>query len=198
MSSFLLSLRRPAWLLGGLHVVLAAALAATTPAWKPGGKETPFVATKDGIMAASLPRQDEAWLVAREEARDFILEFEFRQDPGAPVAAVEFRGQYRCSLSGSNYSGPGALSEPVGRGWLYPLMAPSVAQSGAWNRFRLEAIGSSVRTWVNGQPVAHLIDGPATGGRLALWLSSDGKSAGKSEWRGWHLQTTTLQPAPAD
>src|SRR5690606_9116174 len=100
--------------------------------------------------------------------------------------------------------GPGALSEPAGRGWLYPLTlnpaAHATNQSGAWNRFRIEAIGLSIRTWVNDQPIAHAIDDAALEGRPALCLSpsnSSDTSEARNHWRSFRLSTSSLQPSPA-
>ena len=155
--------------------------------------------------------EGENQVIIGEHVDDFILEFEFRQNAGAPFAAIQFRSQepmgssYHFSLWGSGPAGPGAVSEPGCRGLLYPLTlspaASNAARSGEWNRFRIEMIGTSIRTSVNDQPVAHVIDKARSDGRIAFQLSPANRdsSAGiQTEWRSVRLLTSNLQPSPPD
>ena len=51
---------------------------------------------------------------------------------------------------------------------------------GEWNRFRVEAIGTSIRTWVNGVPVANVVDDLTPSGFIALQVHSIGDDATKA------------------
>ncbi|MEI7567293.1 MAG: DUF1080 domain-containing protein, partial [Opitutaceae bacterium] len=88
----------------------------------------------------------------------------------------------------------------------YPVTLNPAAQSayhyGEWNQLRIEAIGSSLRTWVNGRPVAHVIDAQTATGFLALQIHGIKNNAAAAgalvHWRNLRIQTTDLSPTPPD
>jgi hypothetical protein len=61
-----------------------------------------------------------------------------------------------------------------------PEAARKAFKMGQWNSFRVEAIGSSIRSWVNGVPVANVIDNETAKGFLALQVHSIGNDATKA------------------
>jgi hypothetical protein len=62
-----------------------------------------------------------------------------------------------------------------------------------WNSYRVEAIGNSIRTWLNGIPCANLIDDMTLSGFIALQVHAIGKeerNAGKTiSWRNIRIIT---------
>jgi hypothetical protein len=56
--------------------------------------------------------------------------------------------------------------------WYYSLEKDARAQESfkleGWNTFRIEAIGSDLKVWVNGVPTAHLTHGKYAAGRIAF------------------------------
>lgn len=66
----------------------------------------------------------------------------------------------------------GGIYDEGRRGWLYSLHKDPVARAafkpGRWNRIRVEAIGDSIKTWVNGVPAADLKDSMTASGFIAL------------------------------
>ena len=70
------------------------------------------------------------------------------------------------------------------RGWLYPMEYNQPAKKrykrGQWNRFRVEAIGNSIRTWLNGFPCANLIDEMTPSGFIALQVHGIGNDTAKA------------------
>ena len=54
----------------------------------------------------------------------------------------------------------GGIYDEARRGWLYPLTLNPSAQTAfknnAWNKARVEAVGNSIRTWINGVPCANI------------------------------------------
>ncbi|RXM15286.1 DUF1080 domain-containing protein, partial [Citrobacter sp. AAK_AS5] len=56
----------------------------------------------------------------------------------------------------------GGIYEEGRRGWLFPLATNSPGgrayKIGEWNKYRIECIGGSIKTWVNGEPAADLFD----------------------------------------
>ena len=66
----------------------------------------------------------------------------------------------------------GGIYDEGRRGWLYSLHKDPVARAalkqGRWNNIRVEAIGDSIKTWVNGIAAADLKDSETPSGFIAL------------------------------
>jgi hypothetical protein len=73
-------------------------------------------------------------------------------------------------------AGAGGIYDESRRGWLSPLKDNPAAQkafkSGQWNSFRIEAIGETIKTWINDIPAAHLCDTMTRTGFIALQVNS--------------------------
>ena len=84
------------------------------------------------------------------------------------------------------------------RGWLYPgakggntnaftTQGRKIFKQGEWNHVRVEAIGDSLKTWLNGTPCADIKDSVTARGFIALQVHSIGKEADKNgtqvRWR---------------
>jgi Domain of Unknown Function (DUF1080). len=94
------------------------------------------------------------------------------------------------------------------RGWLYPRGAKSeeakafterglrIFKQGDWNHVRVEAIGDSIKTWLNGTLCADLKDAATARGFIALQVHSVGKDESKvgTQVRWRNLKITELTP----
>ena len=123
-----------------------------------------------GISKMGTPN---TFLATKKMYADFILEFEFKVADGLN-SGVQFRSNslkeymngrvhgYQFEIDPSSRAWTGGIYDEARRGWLYPLTEYPSAQkafkSGEWNKARIEAIGNSIRTWVNGVPCANLLD----------------------------------------
>jgi hypothetical protein len=62
--------------------------------------------------------------------------------------------------------------------WLHDLADNEAGRAafklGAWAHFRVEAIGETIKVWVNGVPTCHLVDGKYREGRIAFKIHSLG------------------------
>lgn len=89
------------------------------------------------------------------------------------------------------------------RGWLYPgllggdqkaftAQGAKLFRQNDWNQVRVEAIGSSIKTWLNGTPCASIIDNMTPRGFIALQVHGIGKDASKNgtkvAWRNLRIQ----------
>lgn len=88
------------------------------------------------------------------------------------------------------------------RGWLYPLdinpKGKTAFKNQQWNKYRVECIGNSIRTWINGIPTANVVDAMTPTGFIALQVHSIGKNdtPGKQiRWRNIRIQTENLKPS---
>ncbi len=141
---------------------------------------------------------------------DFILEFEFKVD-NALNSGVQIRSNsikeydngrvhgYQFEIDPSARAWTGGIYDESRRGWLYPLTFNPAGQkafkSNEWNKARIEAIGKSIRTWVNGIPCSDLLDDMTASGFIALQVHSisDKEMEGKTvAWRNIRILTENL------
>jgi hypothetical protein len=95
----------------------------------------------------------------------------------------------------------GGIYDEARRGWLYPLNENPAGQKalkvGDWNHYRVEAIGNSIRTWVNGVPCADLIDNMTPKGFIALQVHAiydDTSKIGlQVKWKNLRIITSDVQ-----
>jgi putative membrane-bound dehydrogenase-like protein len=115
------------------------------------------------------------------ELGDFELSFEVRLANNAGNSGVQFRSR---ALEGGDVEGYqadigpgwwGKLYEEHGREVLWDKSGERAVVAEGWNRYRIEARGSRVRTWINDQPCVDLDDPQgARRGIVALQLHSGG------------------------
>jgi len=167
------------------------------------------------IVGTTRPGIANSFLVTDGAYGDFILEFDVRQDVGPSNSGVQFRSEstpqfengrvhgYQAEIDPSARAWSGGVYDEANRGWLYPgelnASGTQLYQFGRWNHFRIEAIGPQIRTWIDGKPVAHLIDDAVARGFIGLQVHAVGNAgeAGRTtSWKNLRLQTQTLKPAP--
>ena len=140
---------------------------------------------------------------------DFILEFEFKVDDGLN-SGVQFRSHslkdyrdgrvhgYQFEIDPTPRAWTGGIYDEQRRGWLYPLTTNVAAQRAykneEWNKGRIEAIGNSIRTWINGVPASDLLDNTTLSGFIALQVHAVKEdNAGKTvSWKNIRIMTDNL------
>lgn len=170
---------------------------------------------KDGVITGTtVMDQPNSFLATDKNYDDFILELEFKVDPRMN-SGIQFRSEskadyqngkvhgYQMEIDPSARAWSGGIYDEGRRLWLYTLeyneAAKKAFRNNEWNHYRIECIGNTVRTWVNGIPAAHLVDDLKTSGFIALQVHSIGKpeEAGRQiHWRNIRIRTTQLQPSP--
>ncbi len=115
------------------------------------------------------------------ELGDFLLDFEVRLVGDAGNSGVQFRSNVLDGGDVAGYQadiGPGwwgKLYEEHGRAVLWNKDHESAVVRDGWNRYRIEARGSRIRTWINDAPCVDLDDPEgARRGIVALQLHSGG------------------------
>ena len=128
-----------------------------------------------------------SFLCTNENYSDFILEYEVKGDPRLN-SGVQFRSNsmpeyqdgnvhgYQCELDPSDRAWSGGIYDEARRGWIYPLTfneeARTAYKPGEWNHFRIEAIGNTLRTFVNGIPASNILDENTASGFIGLQVHS--------------------------
>ncbi|MEO1450218.1 MAG: DUF1080 domain-containing protein [Bacteroidota bacterium] len=178
--------------------------------WKQLNGEAPYTVEDGMIVGTTIANTPNSFLATEKTYGDFILEFEIKLD--STNTGVQIRSLskpdynngrvhgYQVEVDPSNRRWTAGIYDEARRGWLYPLEQNPPARAAfrpkGWNHIRVEAIGNSIRTWLNGVPAADLIDDMTAEGFIALQVhsvSGPSEAGKKIRWRNVRIQTKNLQ-----
>ena len=179
--------------------------------WTQRGGKAVYKVENGTIVGYTKMNTDNSFLCTKKNYADFILEFEFRIDDDLN-SGVQLRSHslksymngrvhgYQFEIDPSPRAWTGGLYDEARRAWLYPLTKNPAAQpafkKGVWNQARVEAIGKSIRTWVNGVACADLFDDADLSGFIALQVHGIGKDQSKEgktvAWRNIRICTENV------
>lgn len=167
------------------------------------------------IVGTTVENTPNSFLVTEKTYGDFILEGEMKvEDTNTGVmfralSTPEYRDGrvhgYQMELEESYRRWSGGIYDEARRGWLAPVELQGEEARNAivlneWGTFRIEAIGNTMRTWINGVPTAHLIDDMTAEGFFGLQVHSvrEGEAGRHVSWRNLRIKTEDLEHAPWD
>lgn len=180
--------------------------------WKKLNGDAEYHVEDGAIIGVSKDNTPNTFLTNGKTYGDFILEFEVWVDP--PLnSGVQFRSLsndayrngrvhgYQVEIDPSPRAYSGGIYDEARRGWLYPLSLNEKGQSafvnGQWNKYRVEAIGNEIRTWVNGINTANMVDDMTAEGMILFQVHSIGKNKDligkKVRWRNIRIKTDDLE-----
>lgn len=184
--------------------------------WHPLNGHAKFEAVNGEIVGTTVSGEPNSFLATDKDYGDFILEFEFKLD-NIMNSGVQFRSEskaeynngrvhgYQFEIDPSPRAWTAGIYDEARRDWLYPLEYNPAARTafklGQWNKCRIECIGTSMRTFINGQAAANLVDDMTPKGFIALQVHAIGKqdTPGKQiRWRNIRIQTKNLKPTSYD
>ena len=194
--------------------------------WKQLNGKARYEVRNGEIVGTTVLNEPNSFLATEKVYGDFIFEVDFIVN-GSINSGIQFRSEikdaadkcnvtdkktpervhgYQVEIDPSDRGWNGGIYDEARRGWLYSLennpAAKTAFKNGRWNHYRIECIGTSIRTWVNGVACAHLIDDMTPKGFIALQvhaIGKDAKDAGKEiRWKNIRIQTEKLQPSPPD
>lgn len=169
------------------------------------------------IVGTTVANTPNSFLVTDKNYGDFILELEYKVNDDMN-SGIQIRSEstpdymngrvhgYQVEIDPSDRAWSGGIYDEARREWLYPLIFnPSAGRAfnrNGWNHYRVEAIGSSIRTWVNGVPAASLVDDMTLKGFIALQVHGIGNNKEQEgeeiRWRNIRIQIGELHPSPLD
>ncbi|AGA79848.1 3-keto-disaccharide hydrolase [Echinicola vietnamensis] len=180
--------------------------------WKALGGEAEFIIEDDAIVGISKVNTPNTFLSTEKIFGDYILELDLKIEDETSNSGVMTRGQYdaqkgrvfgyQVEADPKERAWSGGIYDEARRGWLYPLSLNPEARKafklGEYNHYRIEAIGNEIKTWINGQPVAYLVDDMDSQGFIGLQVHSIGSNpdhAGrKTYFKNIKVQTENLEP----
>ena len=166
---------------------------------------------EDGtIVGKTSEGSPNSFLCTDKNYSDFELHFEVKVDD-ALNSGVQIRSVSDPSIKNGRVHGPQVeiatngtagfiYGEALGTGWLSPDSAradskkQAAFKKGKWNKYRVLAKGKSIKTWVNGVPVADLVDEKSgmSSGFIGLQVHGIRKGTGPYEVRWRNLKIKDL------
>ena len=178
--------------------------------WSTKGGEATY-AVKDGIIVGTtVANTPNTFLTTDKMYGDFILELDFLVDPsmnsGIQIRSNSFPHYkdgrvhgYQVEIDPSKRAWSGGIYDEGRRKWLVTLKDNPKAQKAfkqnEWNTYRIEAIGDTIKTWINEVPAAHLIDEMTASGFIGLQVHSikgEQKEGTEIKWKNIHIITDNL------
>ncbi|SHI46304.1 protein of unknown function [Arenibacter nanhaiticus] len=166
---------------------------------------------KDGILVGTTVHDTpNSFMTTDNMYADFILELEYKVD-STMNSGIQIRsnsiphyrnGQvhgYQVEIDPSKRAWSAGIYDEGRRGWLHPLTDNLAAQKAFkqndWNHYRIEAIGDTIKTWINQVPASYLIDDKTASGFIGLQVHSIGKDKKEGTpimWRNVNIMTENL------
>lgn len=179
--------------------------------WKQLNGKAKYTVQDGKIVGETVLNTPNSFLCTKKNYGDFILEFEVNVDPimnsGVQVRSESLKDYqngrvhgYQVEIDPSERAWSAGIYDEARRGWLNNLVrneeGRKAFKNGVWNKFRIEAIGNSIRTWLNGVPCADLIDDLTPKGFIALQVHGIGdkkeKLGKKVMWKNIRIITKNL------
>jgi hypothetical protein len=187
----------------------------TLNGWKRLGGTADFKVENGTIVGTTVANSGNTFLTTEKEYGDFVLELDAMVESKNGNSGVQTRSHYdteghtgkvygrQMEIDPSDRSWTGGVYDEQRRQWIYPLdlhpQAKSAYKHGQYNHFKIECIGNEMKTWVNGVPVAYVIDTVDRKGFIGLQvhaISSEGEAGKHIYFKNINIRTSNLKPEP--
>ena len=162
--------------------------------WNIKGGEAKYIVEDGVIIGTTAANTPNTFLTTNEMYSDFIFEIDFKVD-STMNSGIQIRSNslpyyrdgmvhgYQVEIDPSKRAWSGGLYDEKRRKWLHTLENNPEAQKAfkqnEWNHYRVEAIGDTIKTWINDVPASYLIDDKTASGFFGLQVHSIGKNKDK-------------------
>lgn len=175
--------------------------------WKQLNGEAKYSVENGIIVGRTVHDTPNSFMTTEKTYGDFVLELELMVD-NSMNSGIQFRSLskpeynngrvhgYQMEIDPSDRAWSGGIYDEARRGWLYPLNLNPAGQKAfkkdAWNKYRIEAVGNTIRTFINGIPCAHLVDDMTLEGFICLQvhgIPKNAKAGTEVKWKNIKIQT---------
>ena len=162
----------------------------TLNGWNQKGGVAKYEVVDGTIVGTTVHNTPNSFMTTNEMYGDFILELDYKVDPSMN-SGIQIRSNslptymdgrvhgYQVEIDPSERAWSAGIFDEARRGWLNPLdnnpKAQQAFKQNDWNHYRIEAIGDTIKTWINDVPAAYLIDDKTASGFIALQVHGIGK-----------------------
>jgi len=185
--------------------------------WKQLNGEAKYEVVDGVIVGTTVLNTPNSFICTEKNYSDFIFEVDLLVEPNMN-SGIQFRSEskpdynngrvhgYQCEVDPSDRAWSAGIYDEARRGWLYTLelnpAAKPALKMNEWNHYRIECIGNSIKTWLNGVACAHVIDDMTPTGFIALQVHGIGNNKEKEgqqiKWKNVRIKTTNLKPSPSE
>jgi hypothetical protein len=178
--------------------------------WSQKGGTAKYNVEDGMIVGSTVKNTPNSFLTTDQNYEDFILELDYKVDStmnsGIQIRSLsdpKFQNGrvhgYQIEIDPSDRAWSAGIYDEARRGWLVPLTENEKAQQAFkqndWNHYRIEAIGDTIKTWINGVPAAYLIDDKTHSGFIALQvhqIGDDVEPGKKIMWKNLNIITDSV------
>jgi hypothetical protein len=187
----------------------------TLKGWKQATGKATYTVINGEIVGTTVANSPNSFLVTEKEYGDFIMEIDIKVEGKETNSGVQTRSHF--DPSGNNGAGKvygrqvevdpsdrkwsGGIYDEGRRDWLYPMELNAKAKNAfkvdEWNHYRIECLGNSIKTWVNGIATAYMVDTIDRKGFIGLQvhgISNEGQAGKKIYFKNIKIQTVKLKP----
>lgn len=183
--------------------------------WKKLAGNAEYKIEDGAIVGITVANSPNTFLATEEEYGDFIIEMDVKLEDSTINSGIQFKSQYdsagregkglvygyQFELDPSSRKWTGGIYDEARRGWLYPLTFNPKGQNafkhGVYNKIKIESIGNTIKTWVNGTLTGYLVDTLSEEGFIGLQVHSVGKPeqvGKKMYWKNIRMKVANLKP----
>ncbi|WP_316932311.1 3-keto-disaccharide hydrolase [Hymenobacter terrenus] len=186
----------------------------TLTGWKRVAGTAEYKVENGAIVGTTVLGTNNTFLVTEKEYGDFQLELDVMLEKGGSNSGVQTRSHFgtpgfenkvygrQVDLDPSDRSWSGGVYDEARRLWLYPLdlnpKAKPLFKLGQYNHLKVECIGNEMKTWLNGTPVAYVVDPMDAQGFIGLQvhaISTKEEEGHKVYFKNIRIKTTDLKPS---
>ncbi|UII79434.1 DUF1080 domain-containing protein [Flagellimonas sp. CMM7] len=183
----------------------------TLEGWTILGGNATYSVEDNAIVGKTVYNTPNTFLTSNKNYENFILELEYLVD-STMNSGIQIRSNsipeyfdgrvhgYQVEIDPSDRAWSAGIYDEGRRGWLNPLSKNEAAQKAfkqnQWNHYRIEALGDTIKTWINGVPAAYLIDDITSEGFIGLQVHSIGeqqKAGTKIKWKNIKIVTENVE-----
>lgn len=182
----------------------------TLNGWTQLGGDAQYTVRDGTIVGRTVHDTPNSFLTSKKMYGDFILELDYKVD-SSMNSGIQIRSNslpyyrkgrvhgYQVEIDPSERAWSAGIYDEARRGWLHPLTNNPEAQKAFkqndWNHYRVEAIGDTLKTWINNVPAAYLIDDKTDSGFIGLQvhsISDSQKEGTEIIWKDIKILTDSL------
>ena len=182
----------------------------TLKGWTHKGGEALYEVKDGTIVGKTVRNTPNSFLCTDLTYQDFILELDYKVD-STMNSGIQIRSNsfpyymdgrvhgYQIEIDPSERAWSAGIYDEARRGWLVPLTDNPKAQKAFkqndWNHYRIEAIGDTIKTWINEVPAAYLIDGKTKDGFISLQvhaINEEQKEGTEIIWKNIKIITDSV------
>lgn len=182
----------------------------TLSGWTQKGGEAIYKVEDGNIVGTTVANTPNSFLASDKMYGDFILELDYKVDPSMN-SGIQIRSNsfpyykngivhgYQVEIDPSERAWSAGIYDEKRRGWLNTLENNAEAQKAFkqnnWNHYRIEAIGDTIKTWINSVPAAYLFDEETASGFIGLQvhsISGEQKEGTEIIWKNIKIITDSV------